>query len=282
MAQSQYNFKIEDELKDEAELLSKDFESKQEFLIALLESYKAHKNNVVDVDIDMSKYESINTQTKSLLAEAFKHIIYTVQQNTTLTKQQLISVDKDKKLIADEREEFKTQIKTLEANCNQKVLDAQKLHKEEQETKDIQIAKNEDLHKQKLKQLIDSELKIKDIQTELEQVKLIAKQVEMIANENSFLRKEISDSNAFSQAKTEATASKIKEFTDLLAEKEKELYRASIELKNLEKVVETLEVNLEKVKLESKDKDLEMKNLEKENIVLSTKLEMMNTKEKED
>lgn len=159
MAQSQYNFKIEDELKEEAELLSKDFESKQEFLAALLDGYRSYKNNVADLTIDMSKYEDIDIKTMSLLNETFKHIIYTMQQNTTSTKQQLLSVNEERELMVDERENFKKQIEALKANCNQEALDIQKLYKLEVEEKDIQIEKNEELQKNHFKLLAETEKK---------------------------------------------------------------------------------------------------------------------------
>ena len=280
MAQSQYNFKVEDGLKEEAETLSQDFQSKQEFLAALLESYKTIKSNKADTDIDLSKYEDIDTKTKLILNDTFKHIIYTLQQNTSSTKQQLMTVEAELKAIAEERESFKEQIETLKANFNQEALDSQKLHKLEIEAKDIQITKNEDLQKQQLKQLTDTELKIKDIQTESEQIKLIAKQVEVVTNENSILRKEINEINIVSQLKADETASKIKELIESLTEKEKEAYRANIEFKNIEKSVETLKSELEKTKSESKAKNVEIKNIEKENIILSTKLELLEPKEK--
>lgn len=281
MAQSQYNFKIEDELKEEAELLSKDFESKQEFLAALLDSYRSYKNNVADLTIDMSKYEDIDIKTMSLLNETFKHIIYTMQQNTTSTKQQLLSVNEERELMVDERENFKKQIEALKANCNQEALDIQKLYKLEVEEKDIQIEKNEELQKNHFKLLAETEKKAKDIQVELEQVKLIAKQVETITSENSLFRKEMNEINVASQAIVDGTASKLKELAYLLTEEEKKVFKAELEFINLEKTIEASKLEFGNIKTEIRDKNLEIKNLEKENTILSTKLELMMPKEKE-
>lgn len=274
MAQSQYNFKIEDELKDEAELLSQDFSNKQEFLEALLSSYKTVKSSNVDADIDMSRYENINAQTKSMLSDTFKHIIYTLQQNSTTTQQGLIALEQDKKSIAEERESFKTQIELIKAEANQELLDTQKLHKLELEAKDIQITKISELQKDKEIQLADLQSKVKEYQTELEQVKSIAQQVQTIIHENTLLRKELADINASTKAVTDATALKIKELTDLLAEKEKEAYRADMTLENVNKTIETLKHDIEVQKVVMAGKDSELKILEKENIILETKLEM--------
>ena len=160
MAQTQYNFKIEEDLKDEADLLSNDFNNKQEFLQALLSSYKTLKSSNVDTDIDMSKYENINAQTKSMLSDTFKHIIYTLQQNSTTTQQGLISLEKDKKSIEEERESFQKQIEILKAEANQELLDVQKLHKLELEATEIQITKAAEAQKEKDIQFADLQSKL--------------------------------------------------------------------------------------------------------------------------
>ena len=279
MAQSQYNFKIEDDLKEEAETLSKDFESKQEFLTTLLDSYKTCKSNSAGSDIDMSKYEDIDNQTKSLLNDAFKHIVYTLQQNGSLTRQQLISLEQDKKAIAKEREAFKSQLETIKSESNQQLLDVQKLFKLELEAKEIQITKAKDLNTLKDAQLEELKAKVDVSVMELDQVKVIAKQVELISNENTTLRAELKALNVSSKAMTSDTELKIKELMDLLSEKEKEGYRADIGIKNLEDAVENLKNEIKLEKASATATQLEIKKLEKENTVLSIRFEMFKEKE---
>ena len=279
MAQSQYNFKIEDDLKEEAETLSKDFESKQEFLTTLLDSYKTCKSNSSNSDVDMSKYEDIDNQTKSLLNDAFKHIVYTLQQNGSLTRQQLISLEQDKKAIAEEREAFKSQLETIKSESNQELLDAQKLFKLELEAKEIQITKAKDLNTLKDAQLEELKAKVDVSVMELEQMKVIAKQVELISNENTTLRAELKALNVSSKAMTSDRELKMKELMDLLAEKEKEGYRADIGIKNLEDAVENLKNEIKLEKASATATQLEIKKLEKENTVLSIRFEMFKEKE---
>ena len=109
---------------------------------------------------------------------------------------------------------------------------------------------------------------------ELDQVKLIAQQVKTIIDENTLMRKELADINASTKAVTNATALKIKELTDLLAEKEKEAYRADMTLENVNKTIETLKHDIEDQKVVMSERNSELKSLEKENIILATKLEM--------
>ena len=279
MAQSQYNFKIEDDLKEEAETLSKDFESKQEFLTTLLDSYKTCKSNSSNSDVDMSKYEDIDNQTKSLLNDTFKHIVYTLQQNGSLTRQQLISLEQDKKAIAKEREAFKSQLETIKSESNQQLLDVQKLFKLELEAKEIQITKAKDLNTLKDAQLEELKAKVDVSVMELDQVKVIAKQVELISNENTTLRAELKALNVSSKAMTSDTELKIKELMDLLSEKEKEGYRADIGIKNLEDAVENLKNEIKLEKASAAATQLEIKKLEKENTVLSIRFEMFKEKE---
>ena len=279
MAQSQYNFKIEDDLKEEAETLSKDFESKQEFLTTLLDSYKTCKSNSSNSDVDMSKYEDIDNQTKSLLNDTFKHIVYTLQQNGSLTRQQLISLEQDKKAIAKEREAFKSQLETIKSESNQQLLDVQKLFKLELEAKEIQITKAKDLNTLKDAQLEELKAKVDVSVMELDQVKVIAKQVELISNENTTLRAELKALNVSSKAMTSDTELKIKELMDLLSEKEKEGYRADIGIKNLEDAVENLKNEIKLEKASATATQLEIKKLEKENTVLSIRFEMFKEKE---
>ncbi|MEA1917412.1 MAG: hypothetical protein U9N42_07765 [Campylobacterota bacterium] len=70
----------------------------------------------------MSKYNDIETGTKSALNEAFKNIIYTIQANTSSAKQLALSVEQDKKAIVDEREAFKAQIAELQAVTKEAVF----------------------------------------------------------------------------------------------------------------------------------------------------------------
>ena len=282
MAQSQYNFKIEDELKEEAEVLSKDFQSKQEFLTVLLDSYKTCKSKAVDAEIDMSEYEDIDAHTKTMLHDAFKHIVYTLQQNSSSTRQGLIALERDKKSIARERESFQTQIETLKAQANQELLDVQKLHKLELEAKDIQITKAAEMQKEKDAQLTDLQSKVKESQAELDQVKLIAQQVQTIIAENALMRKELAEISVSTKASEDSSALKIKELTDLLAQKEKEAYRADMTLENLHKTIETLKQDVETQKVVMDERNSELKTLEKENIVLTTKLEMKTEKTRTD
>jgi acyl transferase domain-containing protein len=279
VAQVQYNFKIDEELKDTAEELSKEFSSKQEFLSSMLDSYKQFKQQNLDTDIDMSQYNDIETNTKQVLYEAFKHIIYTIQAHNTNNKQLAISVEQDKIFIEKERESFNQQIADIQATHNEELLKVSAQHKAELQNKETLSQQMSETNKKLSLELTELMRTMESKQKEIEDLKLIAGHTQSISNENTLLRKEIEKVNSALKAQSDATVHQIKELTDLLSIKEKDAYKADMKLESLEKSFETLKIEVENEKAQLNSKELQIRELEKENTILSTKLEMLNVKE---
>ena len=279
MAQVQYNFKIDEQLKDTAEELSKEFSNKQEFLSSMLDSYKQCKQQNLDTDIDMSKYNDIETNTKQVLHEAFKHIIYTIQANNTNNKQLAISVEQDKISIEKERKSFNQQIADIQATHNEELLKVSTQHEEELQNKETLSQQMSETNKKLSLELTELRGAMESKQKEIEDLKLIAGHTQRISIENTNLRKEIEKVNSALKAQSDATAHQIKELTDLLSIKEKDAYKADMKLESLEKSFETLKIEVENEKAQLNSKELQIRELEKENTILSTKLEMLNVKE---
>lgn len=282
MALVQYNFKIEEEMKDTAEQLSRDFSGKQEFLSAMLDSYKQLKQQNVDTNIDMSKYDNLEANTKKVLTEAFKHIIYTIQANNTNTKQLALSVEQDKESIIQERESFKKQIASIQATHNEELLKISVLHKEELEYKDEVAKTTKEVNQNLSLELKELKATIASQQKEIENLKSITEHTQSITNENTHLRKELHDVSATLKTQADNTAIQVKKLTDELSEKDKDAYRIDIESKSLEKYLQTLKDDLDTQKVQLNSKELLIRELEKENTIISTKLEMLTLKEKED
>ena len=120
---TQYNFKIEEDLKAELEATQQQSEinNKEEFLTELLNGYKYYQASQIDTDIDLSKYETVSKQTKTVINEAFKHILATIESNNTNTKQQALTLEKESLSLADERKSFKEQLEQQQAEHNQKL-----------------------------------------------------------------------------------------------------------------------------------------------------------------
>ena len=274
---TQYNFKIEDTLKEELEEIQQnsDISSKEEFLSQLLNSFKQQQANSIDTSIDMSQYEDIESKTKTMLTDTFKHIIYTVQANTANMKQQAVGVEKEKLAIIEERTAFQKHIEELKAQHNQELINAQKKYDEGLKVNAEKVTDLENLLKEKISEIEKVEKETTSLKQELEQSKQVAKQVKVVIDENKELR--------------EATRSYKEESEDKLSTLQKqyanELAEASLTIKKLEQTNFKREFEIDDLskkinKLQELEKDI--KQLEKENTILSTKLEMITiSREKE-
>jgi hypothetical protein len=281
---TQYNFKIEDELKQELEALQAEsaINGKEEFLTELMNGYKQCKASSIDTEIDLSKYEAVSTQTKTVIYDAFKHILATIESNSTNNKQQALSLERDSLSIVEERKSFEEQIQQLTATHNQKLLNIEEQHKEQLQIKDEEIEKaksdNEEIEKNKNTLLTQ----LTDIQKELQQVQSIAEQVQSITESNKELRTELK----------QLTATHNQKLLDIDNQHKEQLQTKDKEIENFqEKIKEQEKLNFEnKLISENKDKELILlkeqlsvltekdtiiKELEKQNIVLSTKLEII-------
>jgi len=275
MAQSQYNFKIEDELKEQAEILSKEFENKEEFLKTLLNTYTRVQANNINTNIDMSKYDDIEENTKKILSDAFKHIIYSIQANNTNNKQLALSVEKDKIAISDERIYHESIIKKLQAEYNQSLLDLKEQHHEElkREAHKLIIAQNDlsEIRDESMK--ISLQLSSKD--KEIEQLKAIAEHTQELRKENKEFREYIDILKKQHHEELKREAEKLIVAQNDLSELRDESMKISLQLSSKDKEIEITN----KVQEELKKEIARLKLFENENIKLSTKLEMVTAKD---
>ncbi len=270
---TQYNFKIEDTLKQELEQVQQEsgVAGKEEFLNELLQGYKTCKANSIDIEIDMSKYETVSKQTKTVVYEAFKHILSTIESNSTNNKQQALQLEKEKLSIIEERTAFQKQIEDLKAKYNQDILDMQKKYDEEINAEKQKVTDLESLLKEKTagytEYMEKKEKEITSLKQELEQVQSIAIQTKTVMTENKDLREATQELKKNHEYKLSTLEKKCAE----------ELKEANKKIKELEQ--DKFKINFENEQLHQqlqKTQDLEakMQNLEKENIILITKLEM--------
>ena len=270
---TQYNFKIEDTLKEELEEIQQNsnISSKEEFLSQLLNSFKQQQANETDTEIDMSQYEEINAETKAKLSDTFKHIIYTIQANTANMKQQAISVEKEKLSIIDERKEFQKHIEEMKAKYNQDILDIQKKSDEEINAEKLKMADLKSLLKEKVSDIEKVEKETTSLKQELEQAQAIAIQTKAVMTENKELREATQELKRESEVKQ-------KQHADELAKSNQTIKQ--LEQTNFKQEFENEELSKKLSKLQELEKDI--KQLEKENTILTTKLEMMTTSKEEE
>ena len=275
---TQYNFKIEDTLKQELEEVQQnsDIQSKEEFLSQLLNSFKQKQANETNTNIDMSQYEEIEANTKTMLSNTFKHIIYTVQANTANMKQQAIGIEKEKLAIIEERTAFKKQIEELKAKHNQDILDMQKKTDEELKANAEKVSTLENQIKEKTAEYTEymekTEKETTSLKAELEQVQAIANQVKAVMIENKELRTASQELKRESEDKLSTLQEQsVKELTEAnkkVKELEQDKFKREFENEELSKKLKKLQ-----------DLEKEIQKTKEENIILSTKLEMLSKKE---
>lgn len=189
---AQVNFSISDELKAELDSLMKlsGAETKPEFMHQMIMALNTHLANSVDMDIDLTKYESVNIQTKKEISSVFKHLLTVVDSNFSTTKQEAVYIEQEKKLFVDKEKAFIDELEKIDAEANKKILVMESEYK--QIIMEMQEAKKESDNR-------GAELKSKtdELIRELESVSSVASQVQSVMAENKELRKQIrSDSDS--------------------------------------------------------------------------------------
>ena len=283
---TQYNFKIEDELKQELDSLQSesDVNSKEDFLNTLLSGYKQAKAMQIDTEIDLSKYDTVSKQTKTVIYDAFKHILATIESNSTNNKQQALLLEKDSLLIVEERKDFEVQLEQLKSKFNQELVNLNEEHKQQLSLKDDEVSKiKSDMQKtEDSKSLLD--IQVKDLKQELAQVKTIAEQVQTVSDINKDLRNEITLHNqelvSLDEEHKQQLSLKEEEFQkkeDQVKELEKTSFQSELIFKNQTKEIELLKEEI----LKLSEKDNQIKELEKQNTILETKLSFYAVKKAE-
>lgn len=190
---AQVNFSISDELKAELDSLMKlsGAESKPEFMHQMILALNTHLANSVDIDIDLSKYESVNTQTKKDIFNVFKHLLTVLDNNFSTTKQEAIYLEQEKRLFVEQEKAFKDELEKIHAETNKKLLLMESDHR--QVISVIQESKTKLDNKYIVLQSKNDELI-----RELKSVSSVAGQVQSVMAENKELREQIkSDTDSY-------------------------------------------------------------------------------------
>jgi len=261
---AQVNFNIPDELKAELDKLMGKVgaESKPEFMQKMIFALNNHIANNVDIDIDLSKYENVNKQTKEAVSDTFRHLLTVLDNNFSTTKQEAIYIESQKQALAEKEEAFKAELEAIKAKANEKLLEVEESHK--QEVAELKVLNSE--YSGKLEAL---QVKNNELNTELENVSLVADQVKSVISENQNLREQI-------KSNEESFKSQIKEITsnaDILETKLKsEIEKYKSDMDSIKSKADQYEKESFKnsVKLEQVTKNL--KESEKKNAKLEKEL----------
>lgn len=226
----QYNFKIEDELKERLDkaLAESGAENKAEFLEQMVSALAIHKAS--DVGIDFSRYENVSNQAKNILNDAFKHILTTIDANLSNTKNEAISLDAAKKALADKEEGYATEILKLKADHSNE-LEALK-----KET-DTQVRNSKEKAEHLSSELQSLTVAKTELDKEFENVSKVADSVQFITEENNKLRKTMS-----------AGEEELKSLTKIVADQKEIIFKNEVESESKDKEIARLEAELAKEK----------------------------------
>jgi len=235
----QYNFKIDEELKAKLEkaLRESNADNKSDFLEQLVSAYTIHQSSAVNADIDLSKYENVNTQTKEAMNNAFKHILTTLDSNFSTTKQEAIYLDAERKELAEKAESHAIEILKLKSDTSAEI-EAIKAKANELAT----------FAKENEEKLI-SELKVlettnKELEEKYLTTSKVADQVQVVIIENKELRESMRTGEAISKAKEAELLEQLKNTTSELTSAKETTFKSEIESKNKDTQIKALKAEL--------------------------------------
>ena len=260
---AQVNFNIPDELKEELDRLMSlsGAETKPEFMQQMVMALNNHIANSADIDIDLSKYENVNNQTKEAVSDIFRHLLTVLDNNFSTTKQEAIYIESEKRLLAEREEAYKAELEAVKAETNEKLLDAEKGHK-------LQVAELQESKAQSAEKVVELQNKNDELIRELESVSRVADQVQSVMSENKELREQMKcDAESFKEeikeiaakadvaeaklkAEIEEYKSNIESIQSQADQLEKESFKNSIELQQATKQIEELKAQLDKQTVE--------------------------------
>ncbi len=246
----QYNFKIEDQLKARLEkaLEESGAENKSDFLEQMVSAYIVHQSNTVNANIDLSKYENVNEQTKEVMNNAFRHILTTLDGNFSNTKQEAIYLDVERKALTEKEEVYKNKIFKLKADTNTEIeavkTEASKLFSDAKETAEHLSSKLQTLKASK-----------EALEKEFANVSKVADQVQFITNENKELREVNRTGEALAKNKETELLNQIKSITGELTSAKEVSLKEEIESKNKDKEIKALKDQLAQM-IKTSDKSI--------------------------
>ncbi|MDQ7083463.1 MAG: hypothetical protein Q9M36_00335 [Sulfurovum sp.] len=221
---AQINFTVSDELKaemDKAQVMS-GADNKPQFLEQMVQALTLAQANAIDTDIDLSKYEAVNSSTKTALHEAFKHILTTIDANFSATKQDAVYVTLEKKALIAKEKAFDVQLAKVTADAKNliEVANAKSVEL-------IATAQSDAALANESKAKID--IKLVEVSKELETMSQVANQVEFISTENKELRASMSAIADTHKAEVQSLSDKLTTTTGELTLATQSIFKAEIE-----------------------------------------------------
>jgi len=261
MPLTQYNFKIDEELKNEIESAMQDAgaENKAHFLAEMFSVWQSYRANSITLsDEQLIKYEGLSTATKKAIKDAF--ILISRQLDGELASlasaKQKVLVEAEE--LAKKREEIQNElakvkaetaeeIKTIKARHNQEVEELKKTLSDREKELESLITQNMDMQKQ-----------IESLKAIEEQVKAVMENNQVLRSEREQLEKELDRTKKFAKEEIEKikieSAKEIETLKEKLIESDKQIAILSADkerAKQIEKELIEVKKEAEQAKMEA-------------------------------
>jgi chromosome segregation ATPase len=180
---AQYNFYIDDELKERVEKALGDsgITGKPKFLEEMVKVYQIHLASQTNIKIDMSAYQNTNDQSKEAIQKAFAHILTTLDYNFSTLQQGKIHIEEEKQQLDNRTKDVETEVEKLKLKAHEEFKELTSKHELDRTTL---IEEN----KKVLEESRTSKELLEKSQNELESLSSIAKQTSSVMKENKELR----------------------------------------------------------------------------------------------
>ena len=186
MAATQYNFKIDEELKNEIEIAMQatGAESKADFLADMFSAWQRQKARGITIDDEeLAKYEGLSNTTKKAIKDAFILISRQLDGElaTFIAAQQKVKAEADE--LSKEREEMLNEIAKIKAKSAEEIQALKSKYTEEIE--ELKKAKSDAERKLESDKALNEQK-----QKQIESLKAIEGQIEIVMADNKALRLE--------------------------------------------------------------------------------------------
>lgn len=212
----QYNFYIDEELKERVEKIFADsgISGKPKFLDSMVRVYQSYLASKSDIEIDISAYQNTNQESKEVIQKAFTHILTTLDYNFSTLQQEKIYIEKQKQKLNTRNEEIEQEVQKVKLKAYEEIKE---LNSQYELEKDSLIQEN----KKVLQENKELNSLLKKSQEELKSMTSIANQTGSIMQEN----KELRDSRIEIEKKYSLEIDRVKNRYDNEIEKLKETHR---------------------------------------------------------
>ncbi len=240
---AQYNFYIDEELKERVEKIFADsgISGKPKFLDSMVRVYQAHLASKSDIEINMTAYQNTNQESKEVIQKAFTHILTTLDYNFSTLQQEKIYIEKQKQKLNTLNEEIEQEVQKVKLKAYEEIKELNFQYELEKDS------------------LIQENKKVLQENKELKSMTSIANQISSVIQENKELRDSRIEIEKKYSSKLDLLQNSYDNIQKKMSDKERELFEVTHAFTRCKEDIKKYQIQVEKeqIKLDNKQKELE-------------------------